>query len=283
MNFKEKALGAVRKIKAGEFATYSEMAEAAGNARTARAVGNVLAKNRDPKIPCHRVVRSDGTVGGYFGKESLVWKKLALLLQEGVAAVLPTDTIYGICGAALNKKTVEKIYELRKRRPDKPMIILISDLADLEKFEVRLSAKEKNILEKIWLDESEARHRRLDESEARHRRPAKISVILKCESEKVAYLHRGKGTLAFRMPKSAFLKKALAISGPLVAPSANREGEAPAETIAEARKYFGNKIVYCDGGKITGKPSALIEIKNGEIIVLRGDAALPKKLSRFLR
>lgn len=206
-------------------------------------------------------------------KENLAWEKMALLLQEGAVAVLPTDTIYGICGLALNKKTVEKIYVLRKRRPDKPMIILISNLADLEKFEIKLSLKEKNILEKIWLDESEARQRW----------PAKISVILKCESEKFAYLHRGKRTLAFRLPKSAFLKKVLAISGPLVAPSANLEGKSPAKTTAEAGKYFGKEVVYCDGGKITGEPSALIEIKNGKIIVIRGGLDISRKLFRFLK
>lgn len=208
-----------------------------------------------------------------FGQENLDWKKLALLLREGAVAVLPTDTIYGICGAALNKKTVEKIYALRKRRPDKPMIVLISNLNDLEKFEVRISAKEKNILEKIWIDEGGVRHRR----------PTKISVILKCKSEKFSYLHRGKNTLAFRMPKSAFLKKVVEISGPLVAPSANWEGESPAKTIIEARKYFGSEVVYYDGGKVMGEPSALVEIKSGEIIVLRGDQGLSRKLSRFLK
>lgn len=45
--------------------TYKQVAELAGKPRAYRAVGNILNKNNDPKIPCHRVVRSDGKMGGY--------------------------------------------------------------------------------------------------------------------------------------------------------------------------------------------------------------------------
>ena len=47
---------------------------------------------------------------------------------------MPTDTIYGVVGQALNKKTVERIYTARKRMPSKPMIILISSVNDLRLF-----------------------------------------------------------------------------------------------------------------------------------------------------
>jgi AraC family transcriptional regulator of adaptative response/methylated-DNA-[protein]-cysteine methyltransferase len=60
--------------------TYGQVAAAAGNPRASRAVGNALNKNRDTKhIPCHRVIRSDGSVGGYaWGHE----KKVAILKKE---------------------------------------------------------------------------------------------------------------------------------------------------------------------------------------------------------
>jgi len=45
--------------------TYAEVARRAGDPRAYRAVGNILNKNHDPKIPCHRVIHSDGTLGGY--------------------------------------------------------------------------------------------------------------------------------------------------------------------------------------------------------------------------
>jgi L-threonylcarbamoyladenylate synthase len=259
-NFDKRVLDVVSKIKKGKFKTYKEVAELAGNKKAARAVGNILAKNKNSKIPCHRVIKNDGLVGGYFGKENLCWKKFALLLKEGVAAVMPTDTIYGICGSALNEKTVEKIYKLRKRAPQKPMIILISGFNDLNIFGIKPNKKERDVLEKIW--------------------PGKVSVILNIKNKekikKFEYLHRRTKTLSFRLPKSGFLSKILKISGPLVAPSANWESHIPAKTINEAKKYFGNKVVYYDKGKIVGKPSTLIKIKDGKIEVLRKGANYKK-------
>ena len=63
--FTEAVYSIVRKIPAGETLTYMEVARAAGRPKAYRAVGNVLNKNYDPAIPCHRVTRSDGTYGGY--------------------------------------------------------------------------------------------------------------------------------------------------------------------------------------------------------------------------
>lgn len=55
----------VRKIPQGETMTYKQVAIAAGRPKAYRAVGNILNKNVDPNIPCHRVIRSDGKTGGY--------------------------------------------------------------------------------------------------------------------------------------------------------------------------------------------------------------------------
>lgn len=55
----------VKGIPKGKMMTYKAVAAAAGNAKAARAVANLMAKNFDPAIPCHRVIRSDGGLGGY--------------------------------------------------------------------------------------------------------------------------------------------------------------------------------------------------------------------------
>ena len=65
LEFGEKVLHIVKKIPKGKTLTYKEVARRAGNPRAYRAVGNILNKNYSSKIPCHRVVRSDGTIGGY--------------------------------------------------------------------------------------------------------------------------------------------------------------------------------------------------------------------------
>jgi len=78
--FAEKVYLIVRRIKKGQTLTYKEVAQRAGSPRAARAVGNILNKNYDPSIPCHRVVRSDGTVGGY--NRGTVAKQLLLKKEK---------------------------------------------------------------------------------------------------------------------------------------------------------------------------------------------------------
>jgi methylated-DNA-[protein]-cysteine S-methyltransferase len=63
--FKQKVLAVVEKIPRGKTLTYKEVAQKAGSPKAFRAVGNILNKNFDAKIPCHRVVRSDSSIGGY--------------------------------------------------------------------------------------------------------------------------------------------------------------------------------------------------------------------------
>lgn len=173
------------------------------------------------------------------------------LLKSGQIGVMPTDTIYGIVGSALNPKTVEEIYSLRRRDSSKPMIILISSLNDLNLFDISLTKDQKKFLQKSW--------------------PNALSVILSCTLEKLRYLHRDKKSLAFRMPKDSNLLEILKQTGPLVAPSANLEKNKPAQTVKEARKYFGNNIpFYVDGGKLESKPSTVIQLyEDGTRIVLR--------------
>ena len=83
LNFPEEVLNIVKQIPKGKLMTYGEIArELTGSVRAARAVGQAVAKNPYPVVvPCHRVVRSDGDIGGY---SSGVEKKIKLLSAEGV-------------------------------------------------------------------------------------------------------------------------------------------------------------------------------------------------------
>ena len=65
MTFRESVFKVVRQIPKGKTLTYKEVAKKAGSPNAYRAVGNALNTNYDPKIPCHRVIRSNGEVGGY--------------------------------------------------------------------------------------------------------------------------------------------------------------------------------------------------------------------------
>lgn len=82
ISFKDKVFKVVKGIKRGQVMTYQQVAKKIGHPKAARAVGSILKTNYDPKIPCHRVIRSDGGMGGY--NRGGHAKKLAILKKEGV-------------------------------------------------------------------------------------------------------------------------------------------------------------------------------------------------------
>lgn len=164
-------------------------------------------------------------------------------LKEGGVAVIPTDTIYGIVGLATSKEAIEKIYEIKGRDKTKPLIVLISSPNDLKLLDIKLDENSKKVVEKYW--------------------PGKVSVVFP----------RANDTLAARLPDYPELKDLIKKTGPLVAPSANPEGLAPAKNIQEAINYFGDSIdYYVDAGELDSLPSTLIEIRDGKVVVLREGA-----------
>lgn len=75
-SFSEKVLSIVKKIPRGKTMTYAEVARRAGSPQASRAVGSILKKNFDPAIPCHRVIRADGSLGEYNRGKSEKARKL---------------------------------------------------------------------------------------------------------------------------------------------------------------------------------------------------------------
>jgi len=79
--FAQKVYAIIKKIPKGETRSYKEVAWAIGQPNASRAVGTALSKNTDPKVPCHRVIRSDGTIGEY--NQINGPSKKELLMKEG--------------------------------------------------------------------------------------------------------------------------------------------------------------------------------------------------------
>jgi len=172
------------------------------------------------------------------------------LLRSGAVGVLPTDTIYALAGSALIPDTVDRIYELKRRDANKPCIVLISDVHELEQFGVVLSEELLETLTRYW--------------------PGPYSIILPIIDDQFEYLHRGTDSIAFRIPDNAELLSFLNETGPLIVPSANIEGQKPATTIAEAKKYFGDDIDFAiDGGTLDGEPSTVLRLDEDGPMIIR--------------
>lgn len=173
------------------------------------------------------------------------------LTDKGAVGVIPTDTVYGLAARAADPEAVERLYAL-KNRDDKPGTLIAADLEQLES--LGLKHRYLKAVEDFW--------------------PGAISVVIPCADPRLSYLHRGKMSLAVRIPDNKALLKLLRTTGPLATSSANQPGEPPAETIAQAKKYFADTVdFYDDGGDLSGRqPSTIVRIVDDAIEVVRQGA-----------
>jgi tRNA threonylcarbamoyl adenosine modification protein (Sua5/YciO/YrdC/YwlC family) len=173
-----------------------------------------------------------------------------VLNQPGAIAVIPTETVYGVVARAVDQVAVKRLYEL-KHRHQKPGTLVAASIDQL--VTLGIPRRYLTAVEQYW--------------------PGAISVVIP-SGLKLEYLDSGKHSLAIRIPDHADLLRLLEQTGPLLTSSANMPGEPPANTIAEAREYFGDRVdLYQDGGDLSGRaPSTVIRIIDDAIEVLRAGA-----------
>ena len=170
-------------------------------------------------------------------------------LQNGQLIIAKTDTIYGILAAANSEKAVERLYEVKRRPLDKPVIILVADIDDIPDLTPSIKRKYQEISKN---------------------RPT--TIITKVSPNFLPHLPRNGGTLAFRVVPESPLAELIRTVGLLVAPSANPSGEKPAKNVTEAINYFHELVpIYVDSGETAdAQPSQIVRInEGGEIEFLR--------------
>lgn len=178
------------------------------------------------------------------------WKKAQEVITAGGVTVLPTDTIYGLHCSALNSDSVERIYKIKGRDFNKPCIVLIGDISDLNKFGVEDDPYLLETLGEYW--------------------PGPNSIILPVENNRFSYLHRGTNSLAFRIPAYAPLLDLIKQTGPIVSTSANPSGKEPAIDTESARSYFGKAVdYYLKKGFLDNQPSSVFKYEKGEFLKIR--------------
>jgi len=173
-----------------------------------------------------------------------------VLQRPGAIAVIPTDTVYGVVARANDTAATERLYRL-KHRENKPGTLIAASIEQL--VELGIPRRYVVAVEQFW--------------------PGAVSVVIPCGPE-LDYLTQGKRSLAIRLPDDPALQELLGQTGPLITSSANQPGEPPANTVQEARAYFGDAVdYYQDGGDLSGRQSStVIRVIDDAIEVLRQGA-----------
>ena len=170
-------------------------------------------------------------------------------LKNEQLIIAKTDTIYGILAAANSEKAVEKLYEVKRRPLNNPVIILVANIDDIPNLTPSIKCKYQEISKN---------------------KPT--TIVTKVSPNFLPHLPKNSGTLAFRVVPESPLAELIRTVDLLVAPSANPSREEPAKNVTEAVNYFHELVpIYVDSGEVANtQPSQIVRInEDGEIEFLR--------------
>ncbi|MBP2201814.1 L-threonylcarbamoyladenylate synthase [Methanococcus voltae] len=167
-------------------------------------------------------------------------------LKNGEIALCPTDTIYGICGYALDKNVIDRIYKIKQRDESKPLSISLQKKSDIAKY-AYISDISKTLIEKFL--------------------PGPITLILPKKESIPDYIC--KDYVGIRVPDSRIILELSEI--PITSTSANISGRPSSYSISDIGKEIMDKvdIIIDDGDCEYKKPSTIIKITNNSLELIR--------------
>ena len=171
-----------------------------------------------------------------------------------------TDTFYGLGADPFNPAAVARIRALKGREDHKPILLLISDVAELDRLILEPSEEFQEMAAKFW--------------------PGPLTIIGKANADLPKEVTAGTGTVGVRLPADANVRDLVReCGGVLTATSANPAGRAPARSAQMVRSYFSEGIdLIIDGGLVTVfEPSTVVDATTSPPRIIR-EAAIPAKL-----
>lgn len=189
--------------------------------------------------------------------DPLVVAMIAELLRAGAVIAFPTDTFYGLGADIYSETAIKRLFEIKGRMVDKPILILISNKEEL----IPLLSAENN---------TEVYQRLVDEYW-----PGPLTLVFNASEKISPVLTGGTGRLGVRLPDHNFCKMLIqSLGSPITATSANISGCGSLDNPSEVLTALGGHIdVLVDGGKTRGgSESTVVDVSGNEPVILREGA-----------
>lgn len=185
------------------------------------------------------------------------------LLKSGEVVAFPTETVYGLGADAKNPDAIHKVFEIKGRPSDNPLIVHISGKKQVEDFASEISEDARKLMDAFW--------------------PGPLTLIFKKKPEVLDLITAGLDTVALRWPKHPLSQELIARVGPVVAPSANSSGK-PSPTKAEhVKEDFGNDFPVVDAGETAiGLESTVLDISSEPYTIYRPGAISADEITEII-
>lgn len=162
----------------------------------------------------------------------------------------PTETVYGLGADAWNPTAIQKVFEIKGRPSDNPLIVHISDKNQVSEFAAEIPEFATHLMDAFW--------------------PGPLSLVLPKKPNVLDAVTAGLDTVAIRMPNHETALEFIGQTGPLVAPSANKSGRPSPTKAAHVKADFGSDFPVIDTGETTvGLESTVLDLSSGNPIILR--------------
>jgi L-threonylcarbamoyladenylate synthase len=185
------------------------------------------------------------------------------IIAGGGVIAFRTDTFYGLGADPLNRAAVARIRELKGREDEKPILVLVSDASEVDRF-IEQSGFYKTVAISKW--------------------PAPLTLIGISRPKVPIELTAGTNSLGVRLPDDENVRSLVrACGGALTATSANVSGHPPARTAREVENYFPEGLdLIIDGGEVTAtQPSTVLDLSGTEARLIREGAVSREELKEF--
>ncbi len=191
-------------------------------------------------------------------------KATGIIAQGGVIA-FRTDTFYGLGADPLNVSAVRRILQLKGREDGKPILILVSDRADVDRFIIIQSSTFRRVADRFW--------------------PGPLTLVGEAHQELPDELTAGTRTIGVRLPSDDEVRALVReCGGALTATSANLSGQLPALSAEDVRHHFPTGVdLIIDGGEVTvTEPSTVLDLSGHEPSLVREGAIKRDQLVAYL-
>lgn len=192
----------------------------------------------------------------------MLFETYVQIIKDGGLVAFPTETVYGLGADAWNTDAIHKIFRVKGRPSDNPLIVHISDKEMIHSFTDSVSKKAELLMDQFW--------------------PGPLTLIFKKRPEVLDRITAGLDSVAIRMPNHEMALKFIEQTGPLVAPSANLSGRPSPTKPEHVKSDFGDTIPILNGGSCEiGIESTVLDVRGEVFEIYRPGYVTPSEIGKI--